>query len=776
MLEKEKRTMIPSKTASTRGEAFFATWQHQQGARSEGEIHAYLDQYLHWMSNTYGFQTPEEHHAHAPQVISAFLRDRVGRYPAPHGPHAFAKDDPGLIAAIARNDIQDALMQRDVIRAYHMQGGWDEEDALDLGEDVDLVTVMRIGLSFNKTHDPARSRRTGYPEQRLVFFAYEMHLESRSGVLRYWERERRPQPDARALTALDARSRALQDVLAAQSSDAIIAHAADGRTVVALSEQTARVLAGSDAMIEGAIYRRDDADGKTIWGRNLSALVFDALPGSRVTVPAGRHRAALMPPSGVEVMGDGPADSVVIETDPTIANNSDDSAVLLLSEKVRGVRMRNLTFHGHARRIPSVLIGAPDAIIEDCVITGSNESMGGLVLFAGASCRSIMRHCVIQDAPANGLCVANRAAPTLEDCEITRSRAGNASVYGGAAPLLRRVRMTDGFDGGYIAQNGSAGLLDTCLIAGNAVDGVYIEGPDTNPEFINVSILNNGRNGVSVTGLCAPRLRYSRIAGNTCCGVQISHDANPFFASCRLYDGQCAAVTVAENGRGEFTNCVLERHANDSVVLATGGAPTFTSCRIRNGAHFGVAAHEAGEAVFDHCSIRGHLQANVHLIDSSGPVFFACLIADGHDAGVVTHAMSSARIRGSRIVRNARAGVGIDSMSIAMIDTSVIAENGGGGMVALGMSGGVIRDTEIVRNRGAQVWLGEPSTTKWTGGSITASATSIAVYDVDGDPARFATVAVDGPLVAEPPPWLEEPAYCTHDTCEGPALDARRGR
>jgi len=234
--------MITRDTTATPDKDYFPEWKRRLGLRSAKDTRAYMEEYFLWVRDTYAFHTAEEHHAHAPQVVATFLRHRIARYPWVGREHMFVGQDPALVAEIAQEDVQDAMNQWDRIRGYHIRGGWGL-DGLDLGEEVDIVAVMRGGLSFNQTHNPAKSRRTGYPEQRLVLFAHENDLQSRSGVLHHWKRERESQPTARDLAILVARSRSMQDMLAAANPHAIIVHAVDGRTIMALSERTASALA-----------------------------------------------------------------------------------------------------------------------------------------------------------------------------------------------------------------------------------------------------------------------------------------------------------------------------------------------------------------------------------------------------------------------------------------------------------------------------------------------------------------------------------------------------
>jgi hypothetical protein len=226
-----------------------------------------------------------------------------------------------------------------------------------------------------------------------------------------------------------------------------------GPLPAAPKEQKLRTLVVSPQEGEGDYTRIQDA-------------IDDAPEGSRIVIKPGVYNESLRLSKQLELIGDGPADQIVITTR--------ESDVLYCTAPT--ARIRGLTFQGEVEGDEAlhfgvwVTVGAAE--FEDCIIT---SLAGPSVAISGKDTRPTFRRCKLNDCGATGALISNGAKSTMEDCEVVNS-AGPGFLITGAktAPVLRRCVVRDGSDDGYRFADQASGLLVGCLATGNEHAGIVV--------------------------------------------------------------------------------------------------------------------------------------------------------------------------------------------------------------------------------------------------------------------------------------------------------------
>jgi hypothetical protein len=296
--------------------------------------------------------------------------------------------------------------------------------------------------------------------------------------------------------------------------------------------------------------------------------------------------ACVIMKSGVTLIGAGPEQTII---------DAEGLGRGIFIEFVDNCRVENLQVRNAFAAIygAGILIRDVDTTVEITDVRVTNCTDGGIICInnSSPSLRNVtMDHCAAKQggglsieenssplvidcivnentAPSGaGIFMRNNCAPTLRGCEVnfnTIVEGGN--TYGGgisiqsSTPTISnceiRGNIADGFGGGVAYADGSAGVMEYCLIQGN--DNV-----DT-----------DGQGGGIFVSASNPNLRHLVIADNTISGIYgtgggmyISWEPSPNIKNCTIVGNACGADTEIAGGGG--------------VMVEWGAVPTIDKCII----------------------------------------------------------------------------------------------------------------------------------------------------------------------------------------------------
>src|SRR5579871_3215843 len=183
---------------------------------------------------------------------------------------------------------------------------------------------------------------------------------------------------------------------------------------------------------------------------NLRDAIAAALPGARILVHPGKYRDPLRIDKSLEIIGDGPPESVVISTrDSHCIEFATDRPVL-----IRGLTMRVRTGN-QGLECYAVDIGVGRPVFKDCQIHSHN--LAAVAIHDGAD--PILRRCSLYGSKDAGVFAYDGGRGTFEACDIFSHIGAGISVSDGSDVTFRRCKIYDNQGGGVAILSGGRGTF-----------------------------------------------------------------------------------------------------------------------------------------------------------------------------------------------------------------------------------------------------------------------------------------------------------------------------
>ena len=245
----------------------------------------------------------------------------------------------------------------------------------------------------------------------------------------------------------------------------------------------------------------------------ITEAIEAADPGDRILVRPGLyHEGLVIDKPGLEIIGDGNLDDVVVQAAGTDA---------LLFKTTMG-RVKNLTLRqmgGGAWYAVDIAQGRLE--LEECDIT--SQSPACVTIHGGADPR--LRRNRIHDGKGSGVFIYNNGQGVLEDNDIFGIGGAGVAIAGGGDPTLRRNRIQGGESFGVFVWDNGQGVLEDNDISGNAIAGVFAEGGDLTIRRNRIN--KNGGWAVSVSHGGGGTIEDNDLRGNVMGAWNISADSEP---------------------------------------------------------------------------------------------------------------------------------------------------------------------------------------------------------------------------------------------------------
>src|SRR5262245_36060638 len=198
--------------------------------------------------------------------------------------------------------------------------------------------------------------------------------------------------------------------------------------------------------------------------RTIGEALQQATNGSRIMVKPGVYKESLRITKKVEIIGDGTATEIVVES-------PDGNALLLKSELAR---IRGMTFRGcsgvNGRERYAVHVPQGQLILEDCSIT--SDTLACVAVTSGAT--ATLKKCKITGGASTGVLAADKGEGQLDDCEVTQHAHCGVETRRGGNATMRGTRATACHQVGLLVHDSGKATVDDCDFSGNTLAGVEV--------------------------------------------------------------------------------------------------------------------------------------------------------------------------------------------------------------------------------------------------------------------------------------------------------------
>ncbi len=385
--------------------------------------------------------------------------------------------------------------------------------------------------------------------------------------------------------------------------------------------------------------------------RSIGEAIREARPGTRVLVRPGTYAEALVLNKAIEIVGDGPADAIVVEA------TTGDCVLMQTEEAI----VRGLTLRGRAgsRGAKFFAIDVPQGrlLLENCDI--SNDSLACLAIH-GPMANPTVRNCRIHDSKdGGGVFVFDRGRGIIEKCDVFRNHLAGVEAREGSAPIVRGCTIRDNENGGGALFGLDArGVVEDCDVFGNQLAGIEIK-KQADPVVRHCKVRDGKQSGVYVHENGKGTIEGCEIAGNHNMGLRIKDGGAPVVRNCTIRDSKQNGVYVHEHGLGTIENCDVFQNEKAGVKIEEGGNPTVRGCKVRDGKSNGVFVSKDGLGTIENCDVFANQLPGVGINENGAPTVRGCKVHDNHQGGVHVYEGGRGTIVDCEIAGNKFAGVTI---------------------------------------------------------------------------------------------------------------------
>lgn len=343
---------------------------------------------------------------------------------------------------------------------------------------------------------------------------------------------------------------------------------------------------------------------------DLDFAIEKAPQRCRILVGPGRYTVSRTIDKELEIVGQGPRDKVIIE--------SDRSGQILTLRSPR-IHLKNLTFKAQApssSEASCISINAGYAIVEDCLVT---SSVGNGITLIGSNSKksrgtaprlffknSVARDCAgrgiysfqfcqldiegstIESNKYNGIQLHTGSVMSMKDCVVSNNRHGIELTTRAVATIRNSKILNCRLRGLTVTDPNSSIDIEDCLIEGNGIDKV-------------------GCYGISVESQSRVRLIRSTIDKNKGMGVRVVTGAYVEMKQCKARSNHHVGVYGADNG----TNLKLtDTEISSNGVFGPGRSGLWSNnksrviainCKIQRNEGNGLLATKSGIIQYKRC-------------------------------------------------------------------------------------------------------------------------------------------------------------------------------
>lgn len=426
----------------------------------------------------------------------------------------------------------------------------------------------------------------------------------------------------------------------------------------------------------------------------ISEAVARAPGGARILIAAGHYRESVTIDKPLELIGEGPIEDIIIETETTDTLIFDTNIGV-----VRGLTLRQ------RQKDPQdfcVWVKQGRLELEDCDL--SSTGLNCLAVMSNADPR--VRRNVIHGAPTGGILICDQGRGTYEDNEIFDNGFAGIEVYEGGDPVVRRNRIYDGKQSGIFVHDDGRGTYEDNEIFRNKLAGISVT-KGSEPIMRRNRIYGCDHNGISIYAGGRGTFEDNDIFANEKIGISVREDSDPVFRRNKIYDSKQSGILVSNNGRGIYEENDIHDNRLAGISVTSGSDPVARRNKIYKGKQGGIFVYDDGRGTFEDNEIFENTLAGIE-VKGSQPSVRRNYILGGHSNGIYVHTGGGGIYEGNEISGNARAGIRIVEGAKIVARKNKIFENRQAAIQVGEGGAGDFQDNDLRDNHGG-AWAVLPS-------------------------------------------------------------------
>jgi serine/threonine protein kinase/nitrous oxidase accessory protein NosD len=382
--------------------------------------------------------------------------------------------------------------------------------------------------------------------------------------------------------------------------------------------------------------------------KTIRDALSKAAAGTRIRIKPGTYREALVLHTSVELVGDGPVEQVILESE-----RADPLVVTADKVVVRGLTIRCKTGENknhHAVDCPQGYI-----LLRDCVI--ESDSLACVCVRGEAGLRATLRHCTIVSQNTGGVLIIEKAEGLLEDCDIQGKTKSGLEAQHSARVTARRCKIHDSEAHGALLGDESQATLEDCHFFKNGNSNLVIVA-QCKAKVVGCHVYQGKPYGVRIDGNGGSVLENCDIRENVLVDLRLSRGSNPTLRQCRIHDGK-TGVFCSHTATGLLEDCHIFGHQIAEVETQSGANPRLVRCHLYNGKGAGVQAVDKGEGLLEECELYGHKSSCAKTAADGKLTLTRCKLHDGQECGAKVLSKSELTLDRCEVYGNVKAGLAV---------------------------------------------------------------------------------------------------------------------
>lgn len=343
----------------------------------------------------------------------------------------------------------------------------------------------------------------------------------------------------------------------------------------------------------------------------------------RIYVAPGLYKESLEISKPVDIIGEGPLGSVIIEgnTANTILSTASEGMVSNVCLKQTGhwfcVDVEKGSLHIQGCDITNATLSAVKVGKDGSPVIANNKihdtHEAGVAVFGGSGI--IENNQFYKNRYGSIEVVYQTANPIIRNNLIHHNRGYGIHVHTLSRPIIQGNTIHDNESDGISCWGGADPYVTANKIMRNRGDGVYIH-EDGKGVFENNEIFNQKLDGIRTSKSC-PALTNNSIHNNDGDGVRIVINANPTVRGNRIYENNRVGIHVYRDGCGNCSENHIYGNKNAGMQVYGGGCTQVYRNRIQHNRCTGIYVSDRASVSLLHNDISYNGDCGVEIVSGA---------------------------------------------------------------------------------------------------------------------------------------------------------------
>lgn len=343
----------------------------------------------------------------------------------------------------------------------------------------------------------------------------------------------------------------------------------------------------------------------------------------RIYIAPGTYKESLEISKSVDIIGEGPIGSVIIEgnTANTILSTAAEGLVSNVCLKQTGhwfcVDVEKGSLHIEGCDITNATLSAVKVGKDGSPVIANNKihdtHEAGVAVFGGSGI--IENNQFYRNRYGSIEVVYQTANPIIRNNQIHHNRGYGIHVHTVSRPIIQGNSIYDNESDGISCWGGADPYVTGNKIMRNRGDGIYIH-EDGKGVFESNEIFNQKLDGIRTSKSC-PSLLNNSIHNNDGDGVRIVINANPTVKGNRIYENNRVGIHVYRDGCGTCTENHIYGNKNAGMQVYGGGCTQVTRNRIQHNRCTGIYVSDRASVSIQHNDISNNGDCGVEVVSGA---------------------------------------------------------------------------------------------------------------------------------------------------------------